>query len=147
MIELRRIRDLAPGALDPLLATSAAEDFRFLTRLADEWRSGAERFDRPGALLLGVYRGAKLIAVGGLTPDPYEADAALGRLRHLYVHPEARGQGVGRLLVAALEAEARNHYSALTLRTDTERAARFYESIGYTRLAAGGTATHRRALR
>lgn len=146
MIELRPIHRLDPDALAPLLAASVGEGFRFVARLAEEWESDAERFARSGAVLLGAYDGARLIAIGGLTPDPYGDEPRVGRLRHLYVLPEARRRGVGRRLVRALEAEADGQYRALVLRTDTESAARFYEALGYARLAPGGTATHRRVV-
>ena len=146
MIELRAIRQLAPTAIAPLLAASAAEGFRFVARLADAWASGAERYDAPGTVLLGAYDGERLVAVGGLTPDPYGGEPGVGRVRHVYVLPEARRQGVGRRLVRALEAEAAGHYRELVLRTDTDHAARFYAALGYTPLGPGGTATHRRRL-
>lgn len=146
MIELRPIDDLAPDALAPLLAASAAEGFRFVARLAAEWATGAARFDRPGEVLLGGFADGRLVAVGGLTRDPYGDESAVGRLRRVYVLPEARRRGVGAGLVRALEAAAAGHYAELVLRTDTASAARFYEALGYARLPAGLTATHRRRL-
>jgi ribosomal protein S18 acetylase RimI-like enzyme len=147
MIELREIHRLDPDALAPLLAASAAEGFRFVARLADEWASGAERFDRRGAVLLGAYDGARLVAVGGVTPDPSAGQSGFARLRHVYVLPEARRLGVGSRLVRALESEAAAwYYHALVLRTDTDGAARFYEALGYDRFRPGGTATHYRWL-
>lgn len=146
MIELRPIRDLPADALAPLLAESGAEGFRFVARLAAEWADVASRHDGPGELLLGGYDGARLVAVGGITPDPYGGDPDVGRLRRVYVLPEWRRHGVGRRLVRALEAAAAGRYRALVLRTDTAAAARFYESLGYHPLPDGGTATHRRDL-
>jgi ribosomal protein S18 acetylase RimI-like enzyme len=142
VIELRPIHQLAPDTLAPLLAASAEEGFRFVARLAEEWNSGVARYDRPGEVLLGGYVGARLVAVGGLTSDPYGGDARIGRLRHVYVLPDVRRGGIGRRLVRALEAAAVGGYHTLVLRTDTDYAARFYEALGYTRLAPGGTATH-----
>lgn len=150
MIELRPVRDLASDVLAPLLTASEAEGFRFVARLAAEWEGGTARYDGPGERLLGGYEvgadGARLVAVGGLVPDPYGAEPGVGRLRHLYVLPEARRRGVGRHLVQALEAAAAGRYHALVLRTDTANAARFYEALGYAPVPAGGTATHRRTL-
>lgn len=146
MIDLRRIHDLTSDALAPLLAASLDEGFRFVGRLAAEWASGTARYDGPDEILLGGYDGPRLVAVGGLTPDPYDAETGLGRLRRVYVLPGWRRHGVGRNLVKALEAAAAGRYDALVLRTDTAAAARFYEALGYTRLQSGGTATHRRRL-
>jgi GNAT superfamily N-acetyltransferase len=144
MVEMRRLDALT--ALAPLVAASAGEGFRFLERLCREWMAGEARFDGPGEVLLGAYRGPALVAVGGVTRDPYGGDPDVGRLRHLYVAPEARRQGTGASLVRALEDAARPHFRALVLRTDTAQAARFYEALGYQRLPTGGTATHRREL-
>jgi ribosomal protein S18 acetylase RimI-like enzyme len=146
MIELRPIRALSADALDPLLAASIAEGLRFVARLAHEWAAGAARFDGPGEVLLGGYDRAALVAVGGLTPDPYGGAPGVGRLRHLYVLPAARRRGVGRRLVRALEAAAAGHYRVLVLRTDTAAAAGFFEALGYEPLPLDGTATHRREL-
>ena len=146
MSEFQRILTLPGDALGPLLIASTDEGFRFVERLLREWQDGTMRFDRSGELLLAAYDDATIVAIGGLTGDPYTGEAALGRLRHIYVRPDSRRRGIGRRLVRALERTARTTYRALVLRTDTPTAARFYESLGYTPLPAGGTATHRREL-
>jgi GNAT superfamily N-acetyltransferase len=146
MVEFHGLGVLPADALGPLVAASAGEGFLFLERLVREWEAGEARFAGPGEVLLGAYQGPTLVAIGGVTVDPYGGDPAVGRLRHLYVAPEARRQGTGASLVRALEDAARPHFRALVLRTDTQEAARFYEALGYTRLPPGGTATHRRVL-
>lgn len=58
-------------------------------------------------------------------------------VRMVGVHPEARGRGIGRLLMEAVRREARaKGKTLLTLHTTTRmRAARgMYESLGFTRL-------------
>jgi GNAT superfamily N-acetyltransferase len=132
--------------LKPLVDEGTREGFRFPRRLVDEHVSGAVRFDVAGEVLLGVFEGDALVAVGGVTRDPYGDSDETGRIRHVYVRATHRGRGIGAMLMRALEAHARRHFSALTLRTDTEAAARFYAALGYRTLAAGGTATHRREL-
>jgi GNAT superfamily N-acetyltransferase len=146
MSEFQRIQRLPTDPLAPLLAASTAEGFRFVERLTCEWQEGKARFDGPGELLLAAYHGSSIVAIGGLTADPYTNEPGLGRLRHLYVRPDARRRGIGKRLVQALERAALETYRALVLRIDTETAARFYEAIVYTPLPAGGTATHRREL-
>jgi GNAT superfamily N-acetyltransferase len=146
MSEFQRIHRLPTDALAPLLTASVHEGFHFVERLVREWEEAKERFNRPGELLLAAYKGGGIIAIGGLTADPYSGEPALGRLRHVYVRPDARRRGIGRRLVQILEQAAEQTYGALVLRTDTPTAARFYETLGYTRLPPGSTATHRREL-
>ncbi|HEX5724646.1 MAG TPA: GNAT family N-acetyltransferase [Longimicrobiaceae bacterium] len=143
------VRPLAPppwAEIEPLIAESAGEGFRFLARLRDEHRSGAVRFDGPGEVLLGVYAGDSLVALGGLTADPYASDGRTGRIRHVYVARAFRRRGAGRLLLDALVAAARGRFAALTLRTDTDAAARFYESLGFEPVDRHGTHSHRLLL-
>lgn len=122
--------------LVPLLDAAETEGFDMMRRLADNWREGTNRFDRPGEVLLGVYldegtveRG--LVAIGGLNIDPYLDDRALGRIRHVYVLPRARSLGVGKALVAELLERARTHFERVRLRTVTDEGSRFYEALGF----------------
>ena len=100
------------GDLEPLVAAGRAEGWAFVGKLVGELSAGD--FARPGAALFGVYEGARpgadLWGVCGLVRDPYlAAQPEVGRLRHLYVLPEYRGQGLGRWLMTRLEAGAIQH--------------------------------------
>ncbi len=107
-----------PGLAE--LAREASSDrFSFVARLIDEWKSGANRFDRPGEQLLGAVVDGDLVGICGINRDPYLKDEAVGRLRHLYVKKAARGSGVGSVLVAQLLREARPIFRLVRLRTDT----------------------------
>ena len=145
-MHIQPLDPLPIDALKPLVDEGTHEGFRFPRRLVDEHASGRVRFDGAGEVLLGVFDGDALVGVGGVMRDPYGDADDVGRIRHVYVRAAHRGRGIGAMLVRALEAHARGHFSALTLRTDTEAAARFYAALGYRALAAGGTATHRREL-
>lgn len=115
----------------PMLAEAGEGDGTFLLRLRDEWTSGATRFDKEGEILLGAFSAGAFLGVGGLSQDPYEPDAGLVRMRHVYVLKGERGRGVGRLLVARLVDHARAHFSLVRLRTRNPEAARLYESLGF----------------
>lgn len=116
--------------LTPLITAGLEEGFPFLSRLAVEHAQGD--FYRDDAVLFGVFEGAKLLGVGGVTPDPYTPDPSVGRIRHVYVLPEARRRGVARELLACLVASAPLQYRRLRLRTLTEGGAAFYRSCGFT---------------
>jgi GNAT superfamily N-acetyltransferase len=144
--EIRPLRPPPWTALEPLIAESEREGFRFLARLRREHEAGEQRFDGPGEVLLGVFAGGALAAVGGVTADPYEPGPRAGRIRHVYVARTRRRHGVGRMLVDALIAAARPHFDALTLRTDTAEAARFYEALGFAPVTGSPHHTHRLCL-
>jgi GNAT superfamily N-acetyltransferase len=145
--ELRTLRRPSWREMEPLIEQSRREGFRFLERLRREYESGAATFGGPGETLLGVYAGAELVAAGGVSADPYEPRPDAGRIRHLYVAPAHRRQGIGRMLMAALIDAARAHFGVLVLRTDTAAAARFYASLGFRPVAGHPHHTHRLQLR
>ena len=141
-------RPLSPAdlpSLRELAALAEAEGFRFVGRLVDALIAGQLELDGPREFFLGCVAGDRLVAVGGVTPDPYLDDASTGRLRHLYVRPDARGGGIGAELVAQLERRAATAYESLRLRTDSARAARFYDRLGYHAVPSD-SATHVRKL-
>jgi GNAT superfamily N-acetyltransferase len=144
-METRELRVTDLPALRELAAIATAEGYRFVARfLADLHVSlaSSERF----AGFLAVLDQGQLVALGGVTPDPYRPAPNVGRLRHVYVHPTHRGEGLGAHLIAALEAQARSAgIGLLRLRTDTIQAAQFYEHMGYTPVA-DDSATHQRSL-
>lgn len=143
---LVRLQKLSPVEMEPLLYESHAQGFRFVDTLVEEYENGANRFDRPGEALYGVYQEKRLIAVGGLNRDPYLAANNVGRVRHLYVLADWRRRGVGRLLVERVIGEARAHFRLLTLRTFDDEADRFYRALGFVTEPAFESASHHMRL-
>jgi GNAT superfamily N-acetyltransferase len=138
-VTVARLRELPLDALDVLVIESEQAGSTFVRRLVDEWRSGANRFDRPGEALFGAWLDGRLVGVCGLNVDPYSAEPRVGRVRHLYVLTDGRRSGVGRELVAAVIAASRASFDTLRLSTTNPAAARLYESLGFrpTRGAVG----------
>ncbi|ETD37924.1 GNAT family N-acetyltransferase [Pseudomonas chlororaphis] len=128
-LAIRQISALPPEIL-VLEAEAVAEGFRFLTRLVADWKNGSNRFDQPGECLLGALRDGRLIAIGGLSYDPY-AGPDIGRLRRVYVARAARGQNVGKALVQQLLAYAAQRFRVVRLSTDTPEGAAFYLRCGF----------------
>lgn len=122
-----------------LAAIATLEGFRFVERFASDY-PGIE-LDSPQQFFLGVFDGDLLVAIGGVTPDPYSDDSAIGRIRRVFVSQEYRGAGLGARLIHALEERAASVYPKIRLNTDTDAAAAFYERIGYARIS-GPSATH-----
>jgi GNAT superfamily N-acetyltransferase len=113
--------------------------------LAAEWRSGANRFDKPGEAFCGVFRAGALVAIGGLNADPYLPDPGTGRLRHVYVRPVWRRRGFGEAVTRHLLSLAQPRFRRVRLRTGDPGAARMNERCGFGRVAEPG-ATHALAL-
>jgi GNAT superfamily N-acetyltransferase len=117
--------------LEPLIAESQRKGLAFVRRLAEDWTSGANRFDRPGEALLVARMAGEIVGVCGLNVDPYVAGPAVGRVRHLYVLSAARRRGVGADLVTSIVQAARGRFDVLRLRTRDPAAARLYERLGF----------------
>ncbi len=118
-------------ALDALRVEASVSGFLFLDRLEADWKSGNNRFDAPGEILLGAYVAEKLVGVGGLNRDPYEIGGSVGRIRHLYIAQSCRQHGVGSGLLNAILDHAGEHYETVRLRADTAAASQFYLRHGF----------------
>lgn len=127
-----------------IIAEAPDQGGAFLLRMRDEWIGGTLRFERPGEFLLGAFRDGRLVGVGGVSLDPYHPAPRLGRVRHVYVLKECRGQGIGRALMLAILERARGRFETLRLKTSSAGAAKLYESLGFSRSEQDGE-THRLA--
>jgi GNAT superfamily N-acetyltransferase len=128
-----RLEELPPDRFADLVVESEREGFAFVRRLVDAWESGDNRFDGPDEALFAAVVDGCVVGVCGLNVDPYLPGRRVGRVRHLYVAAGFRRGGIGTELVAAVIAEARGTFDRLRLRTDSEPAVRFYESLGFRR--------------
>ncbi len=97
----------------------------------------------PGEVADG--QGAFLIASSGGQPVGCGAvrriEARTGEIKRMYVSPDARGRGIGRAVLAALEAEARTlGIARLVLETGLRQgeALALYEGAGFSRIPAFG---------
>lgn len=90
----------------------------------------APMFEPPDGVFLVTRRAGRAIACGGIC----RFDETRAELKRMYVVPEARGLGLGRDLLIALEAEAlRLGYVAVVLETGDRQpeALGLYRSSGY----------------
>jgi GNAT superfamily N-acetyltransferase len=97
-------------------------------------KAGPEQLNAPNGSFLVGYEDGVAICCGGL--KRLDADAC--ELKRMYVIPEARGRGVARVLLAALEQRARElGYTIARLDTGPRQAGaqRLYESAGYAAIA------------
>jgi len=127
--------DTLPEGFAALRAAADAENIRNVARLEENWRSGAERFEKPGELLLAAFDGETLVAIGGLTVEPDTTVHAL-RLRRLYVHPDRRKHGIGRALATALTDHGFGSVDLLTLNAGVPGAGQFWDTLGFRRVTS-----------
>ena len=144
-MQIQRRPDLRPEQLAALIAESEAHGLRLVRRLADEWATGVNRFDRPGEALFVAGDARQIVGVGGLNVDPYAGNPTVGRVRHLYVLTSYRRLGIGERLVAEIVAAARDRFQTLRLSTSNPEAARLYERLGFRR-ANAADCTHVMAI-
>lgn len=145
-LAIERLIDPAPGAFDALVVESEQAGHRFVRRLAEEWASGANRFDRPGEALFAALLDGRVVGICGLNVDPYTTTPGVGRVRHLYVLVAYRRLGIGRRLVDRVVEAAQGRFDRLRLRTQNPAAALLYERLGFDRRAGATDHTHLREL-
>jgi ribosomal protein S18 acetylase RimI-like enzyme len=141
-VVIERLHALHPESIKPLVAESEQAGLTFVRRLAEEWASGRNRFDRPGEAFVAATLDGQIVGVCGLSIDPYTSAPRVGRVRHLYVPVEHRHLGVGRQLVVEIIRVARDSFETLRLRTNNPAAARLYELTGFRRCEGEHDCTH-----
>lgn len=120
-----------PLQLDQLLQAATVEGVRNMAILAEQWATGANRFQRTGEALFGSMMDGALMAVGGISVEPHHP-AGL-RVRRFYVHPDQRRLGLGRAVAQAVIAHGLTTTSTITCNARASAAAApFWESLGFT---------------
>ncbi len=130
--------EVAPVSVhDP--AAQACLD-RYFTELASRFPEGFDRQVDGVAALEDYVPPAGAFLIARISGEPVGCGAlrslapGVGEIKRMWVAPEARGQGVGRRLLEALEREARRRKLG-SVRLDTHsslaQALRLYRSAGY----------------
>src|SRR6266508_1662879 len=63
---IERLSELPSGSIDALVAESEQAGYRFMRRLAQEWASGANRFDGAGEAFFASLIGGRVIGDQGI---------------------------------------------------------------------------------
>ena len=121
------IADL-PADFGAMRAEAGAEGYHFLERLAEDWQSGATRFDRQGEALLVAFCNEVVAGIGGVTIEPVLPNAL--RMRRFYVRAPLRRCGIGRKLASALLDRAQRTGRRITVNA-APGSTRFWESLGF----------------
>lgn len=135
VVVITRVVETLPDGFDVILQAAASEGVRNMAMLGDQWTSGEQRFEEPGALFAALVDG-DLAGVGGVTPETGAGEPAM-RMRRLYVLPAFRRFGVGRRLAAAMMQQGFQAAPLLTLNAAASAAAPlFWEAMGFVRVEA-----------
>lgn len=137
-VQIVRLVEALPEEFQALKDEAAAEGYRFVDSLQGEWREGCYHDGDERFSLFAAYRDGELAGLGAVTPDPYDPEDGLLRIRHVYVHPLCRHDGVGRQLGMALIQQGLALAEKLSLNAADPGAAAFWEKLGF-RPDSGGT--------
>jgi len=130
MAEVRRVAGTEPVALELVAAMFAEVGEMYEPGLPQGPTAHPEELSPPAGGFVVLMEDGRPVAGGGVK----RLDDRACELKRMYVVPDARGRGVGRELLAALEALARDlGYAVARLDTGAKqpRARRMYERAGY----------------
>jgi ribosomal protein S18 acetylase RimI-like enzyme len=140
-IQVNEVTQLDLSSIAELIESSKNEGFNHLLRLQEEYKNGLNRFTNPGEVLFIAKSGDKIIGICGLTRDPYQR-ADVGRVRRLYVLPEFRNKGIGKVLTKNVISKAVMYFNQIELKTDNEMASIFYKNLGFKETESSKFTTH-----
>jgi GNAT superfamily N-acetyltransferase len=130
MVEVRRVAGTEPLALDLVAAMFAEVGEMYEPGLPKGPTAHPEELSPPHGGFVVLTEDGRPVAGGGVK----RLDDRTCEIKRMYVVPDARGRGVGRELLAALESLARElGYAVARLDTGAKQpgARRMYERAGY----------------
>ena len=137
-VQIVRCDAVLPDAVSDLIATAGAEGFDFVERLRVRWRNGAyeDGVNKTDAVasILAAFVDGDLRAIGAQTHDSHDLSPSHRRVRHFYVHPDARRVGVGRTLAGALIQDGFQLAPRLHLRATHALSTAFWDAMGFSRV-------------
>lgn len=141
-LQIVRLGAALPDDLPALQDEAAAEGYRFVDGIMEEWNAGRYAGADDRNTLFALYREGVLAAIGAVTPDPYDPAPDLLRIRHVYVRPGNRREGVGRVLAGALIQQGLALAPRLSLNAADAGAAAFWEAMGFQPDSGGTRRSH-----
>jgi GNAT superfamily N-acetyltransferase len=138
-LRIEQGRAAEPPGTDLIAATLREGDERYG---AEDEPDGfaADQLAAPDGVFLLAWRGRSAVGCGGIRRRA-DFDDATGEIKRMYVAPEARQQGVARVILRELEAAAvQLGYRRLVLETGTKQpeALALYQGAGYERIEPYG---------
>lgn len=131
--EVVDLREGLPPQFETLRVSAETEGYLFLDRLALRWSGGAYNGDA-GASVRAVLDRDAVVAIGAQTGDEYDPHPDHRRIRHFYVSPDYRRNGVGRRLAETLTGDAFELAPRLHLRATHALSTAFWDAMGFARV-------------
>ncbi len=134
--QIQEINDNNIDSLLPLNEEALVDGWNLVDRTIKEWKLGDHKFDKKGEKLWGLFVGDKCIAIGGIDIDRYLEgnDGSVGRVRHIYVAKEYRGQGLSKIIMNLIIEHAKKYFKLLRLSTSNPIACHLYDSLGFQKV-------------
>lgn len=130
-----------PRDFADLRAAAEGEGYHFLGRLEERWQDN-KYLDDAQATVCGAVNSSSVIAIGAQTFDEYDPSPLHRRIRHFYVRPDVRRNGVGRRLAEILIEDALAIAPVLHLRATHALSTAFWGSMGFARVEGREDRTH-----
>jgi GNAT superfamily N-acetyltransferase len=131
IVVLDRVSHRLPASFQELEADARADGHANLTRLSSEFAENPAMFHH----MLSAYVDSELAGIGAITDEPAPSLQPAWRMRRLYVHRSFRRHRVAGTIVAALLKAAARKVSLVTVHAGSDEAARFWEAVGFDRVA------------
>lgn len=138
---LERIHGQLPDAFPALNADAAADGHANMTRLASEFSETPAMFHN----VMAAYLDDELAGIGAITGEPAPALQPAWRMRRLYVQRNFRRRRVAQAIVEALLHAAAGQVELVTVHAGSDDAVRFWEAMGFGRVA-GRSWSHQRRM-
>lgn len=121
-----------PEALKTLEEVSLSEGYGMVKRLCEDFLSGKNRFDLPGETLFQfIDSNHQILGVGGVNRETAPHLPTSGRIRRVYLHPNLRGQGIGKELIQKILEHSKSHFTQLCCNVGPKESYTFYEKLGF----------------
>jgi len=139
-LEIRRERITSVRAAGLISALNAELTARYPEEGANHFRLDPDEVEEDRGAFLVAYAHGMPVGCGAIR----RLDAKTAEVKRMYVEPAARGYGIGRAVLGALEMQARRlKVDTLVLETGNRQpeALGLYESAGFVRIPAFGEYT------
>jgi len=126
---VRYIKNLLDEDIKELREKSKKEGYNLIERLINDFKSGKNKFNKQGEVLIVYEVNDRIVGICGLNIDP--ADPKRGRIRRLYVLPQYRNKGIGRELVKELINDSVRNFKSVSVNIGDLNISKFYEELGF----------------